>query len=96
MNSFQKRGRTEVFCETAERGSTNVIIVACQLCGEMKVLAGAPDADGLARVSWICPCCGAGQIVQIPISLDARGTSLRGICGGLSVITEEGYVSAKA
>ncbi len=73
-----------------------MIIVACQVCGEMKVLAGAPDADGLARVSWICPCCGAGQVVQIPVSLDARGGSLRGICGGLSVIAEEGYVSAKA
>jgi hypothetical protein len=73
-----------------------LIIVACQVCGEMKVLAGAPDADGLARVSWICPCCGAGQIVQIPVSLDARGGSLQGICGGLSVMAQEGYVSAKA
>ncbi len=73
-----------------------VLIVSCQVCGEVKVLAGAPDADGLARAMWLCPCCGAGQVVQLPVSLDARGGDLRRICGGLSLCAQGEYVSAEA
>jgi hypothetical protein len=50
-----------------------MLIVTCQICGECKVLAGAPDGDGLARTWWICPCCGAGQVVQLEVPTDARG-----------------------
>jgi len=73
-----------------------VLIVSCQNCGEMKILAGAPDADGLARAMWLCPCCGAGQVVQLPVAMDARGGDLRRICGGLSVAARGEYVSAEA
>lgn len=62
-----------------------MLIVACQLCGEMKVLAGAPDTDGMARAMWICPRCGTGQVVQLPVSADARGGDLRRICVGMSL-----------
>ena len=30
-----------------------MLIVACQICGETKVLAGTPDVDGIARAMWI-------------------------------------------
>lgn len=49
-----------------------MLIVACQVCGETKVLAGAPDEDGLARACWICPCCGSGQVVQLEVPADGR------------------------
>jgi hypothetical protein len=45
-----------------------MLIVTCQKCGEYKVLAGAPDGDGLARTCWICSCCGSGQVVQLEVS----------------------------
>jgi hypothetical protein len=50
-----------------------MLIVTCQVCGDCKVLAGAPDGDGLARACWICPCCGSGQVVQLEVPADGRG-----------------------
>jgi hypothetical protein len=50
-----------------------MLIVTCQICGECKVLAGAPDEDGLARACWICPSCGSGQVVQLEVHADGRG-----------------------
>ena len=32
-----------------------MLIVACQVCGESKIIAGTPDGDGMARATWICP-----------------------------------------
>ena len=49
-----------------------MLIVACQVCGDCKVLAGAPDGDGRARTCWICRCCGSGQVVQLEVPTDAR------------------------
>lgn len=69
-----------------------MLIVACQLCGEVKILAGMPDIDGVARANWTCPCCGTGQIMQLPVKNDARGGDLRKILQGLSLVHEEGYV----
>ena len=62
-----------------------MLIVACQICGESKVIAGTPDADGMARATWICPCCGAGQVVQLPVSADARKMDLRKIVCGMAL-----------
>ncbi|MDR2527544.1 MAG: alcohol dehydrogenase [Synergistaceae bacterium] len=50
-----------------------MLIVTCQVCGDCKVLAGAPDGDGLARACWICPCCGSGQVVQLEVPTNGRG-----------------------
>ncbi|HCA41493.1 MAG TPA: alcohol dehydrogenase [Aminobacterium sp.] len=61
-----------------------MLIVACQICGETKVLAGTPDSDGIARAMWICPRCGTGQILQLQVSADARKSDLRKIIHGLS------------
>jgi ribosomal protein S27AE len=63
-----------------------MLIVGCQVCGESKVLAGAPDDDGVARVQWTCPRCGAGQVLQLEVSGDARGGDLRKILGGLALL----------
>jgi hypothetical protein len=71
-----------------------MLIVACQICGEMKVLAGTPDPDGVARTCWICPNCGAGQVVQLAVAGDARGGDLRRILGGLSLRRGEEIVAA--
>jgi hypothetical protein len=71
-----------------------MLIVACQVCGEMRILAGAPDSDGVARTSWNCPRCGAGQVLQLAVAGDARGGDLRRILGGLSVRREDEIVSA--
>ncbi len=49
-----------------------MLIVTCQVCGDCKVLAGAPDEDGLARACWICSCCGSGQVVQLEVPADGR------------------------
>lgn len=62
-----------------------MLIVACQICGESKVIAGTPDGDGIARATWICPCCGAGQVVQLPVSADARKMDLRKIVCGMAL-----------
>ncbi|ADE56801.1 MULTISPECIES: hypothetical protein [Aminobacterium] len=61
-----------------------MLIVACQICGETKVLAGTPDVDGIARAMWICPRCGTGQVVQLQVSADARKSDLRKIVHGMS------------
>lgn len=62
-----------------------MLIVACQKCGEVKVIAGSPDADGVARAVWTCSHCGAGQVMEITISKDARRGDLRKIIGGLAL-----------
>ena len=63
-----------------------MLIVACQICGESKVLAGAPDTDGMARAWWVCPRCGTGQIIQLPVSSDARNSDLRKIVHGMALV----------
>jgi len=60
-----------------------MLMVACQVCGEMRIIPGTPDADGVARTVWTCPCCGAGQVLQLPVSADARGGELRRIIAGM-------------
>jgi hypothetical protein len=65
-----------------------VLIVTCQVCGDCKVLAGAPDGDGWARAYWNCPCCGSGQVVQLEVSADARD-DLRGIVLGMKMTRVE-------
>lgn len=62
-----------------------MLIVACQKCGEIKVLAGSPDARGVASAVWTCEHCGAGQVMQLNISKDARRGDLRKIIGGLAL-----------
>lgn len=62
-----------------------MLIVACQKCGEPKVLAGAPDSNGVARAVWTCSKCGAGQVMELAISKDARRGDLRKIIGGLAL-----------
>lgn len=66
-----------------------MLIVACQKCGEVKVLAGSPDPDGFARAVWTCPHCGAGQVMEMAISKDARRGDLRRIIGGLALAQPE-------
>ncbi|MEG1642456.1 MAG: alcohol dehydrogenase [Synergistaceae bacterium] len=60
-----------------------MLIVACQKCGELKVIAGSPDATGDARVMWTCNHCGTGQIMELVIGKDARRGDLNKIVKGL-------------
>lgn len=62
------------------------MIVACQKCGEAKVIAGSPDSNGLARAVWTCSKCGAGQVMELAVSKDARRGDLRRIIGGLALV----------
>ena len=49
------------------------------------MLAGNPDANGVARAVWTCKKCGAGQVMELSISKDARRGDLRKIIGGLAL-----------
>lgn len=70
-----------------------MLIAECQVCEEIKVLAGDPDYDGMARASWICSRCGTGQLA-ITGQQDARGVDLRKILRGMSVHSSSGgYIS---
>ncbi len=60
-----------------------MLIVACQVCGQTGILRGSPEKDGMVRTSWICNHCGTGQVVQVPVSSDARSSNLRDIVLGL-------------
>ena len=62
-----------------------MLILSCQKCGELQVLAGSPDADGKARAMWTCPRCGAGQLIELSVAKDARRGDLRKIVGGLAL-----------
>ncbi len=62
----------------------DMLVVACQVCGELRILPGTPDVDGIARTTWTCPRCGAGQVLQLPVSTDARGKELRRIIAGMA------------
>lgn len=62
-----------------------MLIVACQKCGEIKVIAGDPNAFGVARAMWTCSHCGAGQLMELSISKDAKKGDLRKIVGGLAL-----------
>ena len=65
-----------------------MLIVGCQSCGETKVLAGTPDHDGVARMNWACPRCGAGQVLQLDANSAPRASDLRGILGGMALSEE--------
>lgn len=60
-----------------------MLILACQKCGEVKVVAGAPDASGGARVMWTCNHCGTGQILELVLGRDTRRGDLNKIVKGL-------------
>ncbi|MDR3281113.1 MAG: alcohol dehydrogenase [Synergistaceae bacterium] len=60
-----------------------MLIVGCQSCGEAKVLAGTPDMDGVARMNWTCPRCGAGQVLQLEVASGVRLADLHSILGGM-------------
>ena len=62
-----------------------MLILACQKCGELKVLAGSPDSTGAARAVWTCKKCGAGQLLELTVSKDAKRGDLRKIIGGLAL-----------
>jgi ribosomal protein S27AE len=62
-----------------------MLIVGCQSCGEAKILAGTPDGDGIARMNWTCPHCGAGQVLQLEVSPMARAADLHSILGGMAL-----------
>lgn len=62
-----------------------MLIVSCQKCGDVEVIAGSPGQDGLARAMWTCRKCGAGQIVELAVSKDARRGDLRKIIGGMAL-----------
>ena len=61
-----------------------MLILACQKCGELKVLAGSPDASGTARAMWTCSNCGAGQLLELTVTKDTRRGDLRKIIGGMA------------
>lgn len=69
-----------------------MLVVACQVCKEVEILVGMPDSDGVARPQWTCPHCGAGQILQLPISADVRQGDMHRILGGLSVSKDGQYI----
>lgn len=62
-----------------------MLILACQKCGELKVLAGSPDASGKADVVWTCSRCGTGQLLELTITKDTRRGDLRKIIGGMAL-----------
>lgn len=62
-----------------------MLILACQKCGELKVLAGGPDAFGVARAMWTCSKCGAGQLLELSVAKDTRRGDLRKIVCGLAL-----------
>lgn len=66
-----------------------MLILACQKCGELKVLAGSPDANGSARAVWTCSRCGAGQLLELTVSKDAKRGDLRKIVGGLALSSDK-------
>jgi ribosomal protein S27AE len=70
-------------------GGGGVLIVGCQVCGESKVLAGAPDGDGVARIHWSCRRCGTGQVLQLEVTNDATGCDPRNILGGFALVGED-------
>lgn len=65
-----------------------MLIVACQKCGETKVVTGSPDSNGRARAVWTCSKCGAGQIIDVAVSPNSRKGELCRIIGGLGVISD--------
>jgi ribosomal protein S27AE len=62
-----------------------MLIVGCQSCGEAKILAGTPDQDGVARINWSCPYCGAGQVLQLEMAPETRAADLHSILGGMAL-----------
>ena len=62
-----------------------MLIVGCQSCGEAKILAGTPDHDGVARMNWTCPHCGAGQVLQLEVSTGMKTADLHSVLGGMAL-----------
>jgi ribosomal protein S27AE len=65
-----------------------MLIVGCQSCGEAKILAGTPDHDGVARMDWTCPRCGAGQVLQLEVNSGLRTSDLHSVLGGMALREE--------
>ncbi|EHM10263.1 hypothetical protein TheveDRAFT_1139 [Thermanaerovibrio velox DSM 12556] len=66
-------------------GVSGVLIVGCQNCGRIMVLAGASDPSGSARVAFTCRSCGAGQVLQLNVSSSAEGRDLKEMVLGMAI-----------
>ena len=44
----------------------------------------------MARAMWICPVCGTGQVMQLPVASDARKSDLRSIVCGMALAAHGG------
>lgn len=42
-----------------------MFIVECQKCGKVEVVSSIADKYGTAHISWTCPNCGAGELLEI-------------------------------
>lgn len=62
-----------------------MLIVGCQKCGEMKVIAGDPDLSGTTRIMWTCSHCGAGQLLELALARDAKRGDLRSVIRGFAL-----------
>ncbi|MDO4987480.1 MAG: alcohol dehydrogenase [Synergistes sp.] len=60
-------------------------VVACQKCGELKVLAGTPSSGMIENFVWTCGKCGTGQLITMKISKNIRRGDLRDIVRGLKL-----------
>jgi hypothetical protein len=41
--------------------------------------------DGVARINWCCPHCGAGQVLQLEVAGGTRVSDLHSILGGMAL-----------
>ncbi|MCX7827595.1 MAG: hypothetical protein N2315_00060 [Thermanaerothrix sp.] len=62
-----------------------MLIVECQNCGQVRVLAGSSDPSGMVKVAFTCGSCGAGQVLQLNVSSSAEGRDLRGMVLGMAI-----------
>lgn len=63
-------------------------ILACHICGEIKVISSVANEYGKTEESWTCPKCGTGQIVEIFCPEDSRKNNLRKALCGMGLVTE--------
>lgn len=62
-----------------------MLVVECQNCGQLKVLAGSPGPLGVARVAFTCCHCGVGQVLLLSVSAIAEGGDVKDMVLGMGL-----------
>ena len=66
-----------------------MLILKCQKCGEVKIVAGTPEYREPSIITWQCQKCGAGHILRLKAGKNMKRCELTSLLHGIRFTAEK-------